>query len=80
MGVNGGQTAFDDIVTPRLILRPMCGVRKFVASISPDNAASQALIARLGFTQVGQVLDDEDGPEDVYLRDVTARDGALRCP
>ena len=48
----------------------MFGVRAFVATISPDNVASRALIARLGFARVGQVMDEVDGVEDVFLRQI----------
>ena len=40
-------------------------VTKFVLSIRPDNAASQALAAELGFVRVGSHLDEVDGLEDV---------------
>jgi len=43
------------------------GVRAFVFSISPNNIASLALAARLGAVKVGSHVDEEDGPEDVYL-------------
>lgn len=43
------------------------GVDRFVLSIAPDNAPSLALAARLGFTRVGQQMDEIDGPEDVFL-------------
>ena len=39
----------------------MFGVRNFVATISPNNVASLALIARLGFELVGQVVDEVEG-------------------
>jgi RimJ/RimL family protein N-acetyltransferase len=39
------------------------GVRTVRASVSPDNAASRALLDRLGFVEVGSHLDDEDGLE-----------------
>ena len=45
------------------------GIHRFVASVSPDNAASLKLIARLGFTIIGQQIDEEDGLEHVFLRD-----------
>ena len=48
----------------------MVGVRNFVATISPNNVASLALIARLGFELVGQVVDEVDGVEDVFLRQI----------
>lgn len=44
------------------------GVRRFVASIAPGNVASRALAARFGFLRVGTTLDDQGGPEDVYVR------------
>jgi RimJ/RimL family protein N-acetyltransferase len=40
-------------------------VTKFVLSIRPDNAASQALAAELGFVRVGSHPDEVDGLEDV---------------
>ncbi len=46
------------------------GIRRFVASASPNNLASSSLIAKLGFHKVGQQLDAIDGIEYVYLRDV----------
>ena len=42
------------------------GVRRFRASVSPDNQASLGLIAKLGFTQVGDQWDEEDGLELVF--------------
>jgi RimJ/RimL family protein N-acetyltransferase len=39
-----------------------------VASVSPDNAASLALVRSLGFQQVGQQIDDVDGLELVFER------------
>jgi ribosomal-protein-alanine N-acetyltransferase len=41
------------------------GVTKFILSIRPDNTASQALAARLGFVRIGSHLDEVDGLEDV---------------
>ncbi len=38
------------------------------ASIRPDNVASRATIAGLGFKKVGEQWDPEDGLEDVFLR------------
>lgn len=43
------------------------GVTEFIVSIRPDNLASQALAARLGFVRVGFHVDEVDGPEDVLL-------------
>jgi len=45
------------------------GIRRFRASIAPDNEASMALVARLGFRQVGRQHDDIDGEELVFERD-----------
>jgi RimJ/RimL family protein N-acetyltransferase len=42
------------------------GVRRFVASIAPHNAASLALAAKLGFRQVGEQIDEIDGLELVF--------------
>jgi RimJ/RimL family protein N-acetyltransferase len=43
------------------------GVRTFVLSIRPDNIASQALAAKLGFRRIGLHVDDVDGVEDVLV-------------
>ncbi|MBV8679918.1 MAG: GNAT family N-acetyltransferase [Aquitalea sp.] len=45
------------------------GVQRFVLSISPDNQASQALAAKLGFRWLERLEDEEDGPEDVLVAD-----------
>jgi RimJ/RimL family protein N-acetyltransferase len=42
------------------------GVGSFVVSASPDNAASLALIAQLGFRRIGAHVDEVDGPEDIF--------------
>lgn len=42
------------------------GVRTLRYTVSPDNAPSQALIARFGFEHRGRQLDEVDGPEDIY--------------
>lgn len=39
------------------------GVRRVRAAVRPDNAASLAVLAHFGFTQVGDQWDDEDGLE-----------------
>ncbi|HNB27609.1 MAG TPA: GNAT family N-acetyltransferase [Alphaproteobacteria bacterium] len=41
------------------------GVRRFVVSVGPDNAASVAVAAKLGFSRIGSHIDDEDGYEDI---------------
>ena len=45
------------------------GVDRFIVSVSPDNQASRALIARFGFAKVGEQMDEVDGIEDIYLRE-----------
>lgn len=42
------------------------GVVTLRYTVSPGNAPSQAIIARFGFTLVGQQIDEEDGPEDIF--------------
>jgi RimJ/RimL family protein N-acetyltransferase len=42
------------------------GVGTFVVSISPTNAPSLALAAKLGFERIGTQIDDEDGEEWVF--------------
>jgi [ribosomal protein S5]-alanine N-acetyltransferase len=42
------------------------GVKTFVASVSPSNLASLALVGKLGFVQVGRQWDDADGEELVF--------------
>ena len=41
-------------------------VRTLRYTVSPDNAASVAIIQHFGFDYVGQQHDPEDGPEDIY--------------
>lgn len=42
------------------------GVLKFRYTVDPNNDASVALVHKFGFAHVGQQIDDEDGPEDIY--------------
>ncbi|MEI6217090.1 MAG: GNAT family N-acetyltransferase [Actinomycetes bacterium] len=35
-------------------------------TVSPENAPSQAIIKKFGFTYRGQQIDEEDGPEDIF--------------
>lgn len=44
------------------------GVTVFRASVSPDNERSQHLLGKLGFVQVGEQMDEEDGLELVFER------------
>jgi RimJ/RimL family protein N-acetyltransferase len=42
------------------------GVELLRYTVAPDNFASVALIKKFGFVCVGQQIDPEDGPEDIY--------------
>jgi [ribosomal protein S5]-alanine N-acetyltransferase len=42
------------------------GIRRFRASVSPNNARSRNLIGKLGFMQTGEQWDEEDGLELVF--------------
>lgn len=46
------------------------GVRRFRASVAPDNERSLNLIAKLGFAHTGEQWDPEDGRELVYELEV----------
>ncbi len=46
------------------------GIRRFRASVAPDNQRSLNLIAKLGFQQTGDQWDDEDGLELVFELEV----------
>ncbi|MDN5285954.1 MAG: hypothetical protein JWR38_2228 [Mucilaginibacter sp.] len=45
------------------------GVHKFIASVSPNNTPSLKLIANLGFTKIGEAMDEVDGMEHVFLHE-----------
>jgi RimJ/RimL family protein N-acetyltransferase len=42
------------------------GVELLRYTVAPDNFASVALVKKFGFVCVGQQIDPEDGPEDIY--------------
>jgi len=42
------------------------GVARFFVAIAPDNAASLAMVVKLGFEQAGEQIDEEDGLEYVF--------------
>lgn len=46
------------------------GCRRCLASVRPDNAASLATIAKMGFVKVGEQIDDIDGLEWVHALDL----------
>jgi RimJ/RimL family protein N-acetyltransferase len=45
------------------------GVTRFRAATAPDNVASQAVLARFGFREVGVQMDEYDGLEVVFHKD-----------
>jgi len=45
------------------------GARHFIFSIAPDNQPSRGLAVKLGARKIGVQIDEEDGPEDVFLLD-----------
>ena len=47
------------------------GVRRARAAVGPDNTASLAIMSRLGFEQVGEQWDEEDGRELVFEKVLT---------
>jgi len=59
-----------EMVTGMLAWATGQGVVACLASVSPDNAASLATIARLGFVKVGEQMDEEDGLEWVHRKDL----------
>ena len=46
------------------------GVKDFVLTISPDNAPSQRLAIELGFSRIGEHIDEVDGIEYILARSV----------
>jgi RimJ/RimL family protein N-acetyltransferase len=42
------------------------GVELLRYTVDPNNEASVAVIKKFGFERVGQQIDPEDGPEDIY--------------
>lgn len=48
------------------------GVTRFVLSISPDNEPSLRIARHFGFRRIGTQIDPIDGPEDVFVRPVSA--------
>jgi RimJ/RimL family protein N-acetyltransferase len=42
------------------------GVRRFRASVSPDNGPSLAMVRKMGFHQIGEQMDEIDGLEYVF--------------
>ena len=45
-------------------------VRRFIVSISPTNEPSLRVAQKFGFRKVGSFTDPEEGPEDIFLREV----------
>lgn len=42
------------------------GIQRIVLTISPENVASLRMAHNLGFVKIGQHIDEEDGPEDIF--------------
>jgi ribosomal-protein-alanine N-acetyltransferase len=59
-----------DAVTQLLAYAREHGARIARASVRPDNAASLALIASFGFARVGEQMDEIDGLELVFERQI----------
>ena len=49
------------------------GVTRFVLTIRADNLPSQALAAQLGFTRIGEHVDEIDGLEDILELQIDKR-------
>ncbi len=43
---------------------PLVNILRY--TVSPGNKPSQAIIKKFGFTYIGQQIDEEDGPEDIF--------------
>ena len=41
-------------------------IRHFIASVSPGNTASLAIVRKLGFVETGTLWDEEDGEELIF--------------
>lgn len=54
--------------------RDQQGIQCFVVSIRPDNLPSLAMAAKLGFTRIGEHLDEVDGLEHVFQLDLPPAD------
>jgi RimJ/RimL family protein N-acetyltransferase len=54
------------------------GVRTFLASVAPGNEPSLAIVRKLGFRQVGEQMDEEDGLQLVFELEVSAGSGTGR--
>ncbi len=42
------------------------GIKRFFVAIGPDNRPSLAMAAKMGFTKIGEQMDEEDGLEFVF--------------
>ena len=49
------------------------GITKARFAIAPGNAASLAIVRRLGARRIGSQIDEIDGPEDVYMLELPRR-------
>ncbi len=46
-------------------------ITRFVVSISPNNLPSLRIAQHFGFRKVGSHIDEVDGPEDIFVREMT---------
>ncbi len=60
--------------------RRASGVSRFVVTVSPENKASQAIAAKLGFRKIGEHLDEVDGLEEVLLLEGSALETLIEAP
>ena len=67
-----------EIVTKLLTWAGAQGAARCLGSARPDNLASQAVLARLGFVRTGEQVDEIDGLEWVFTREPLPGDGGLR--
>ncbi len=63
--------AFEAISSMMAWAMQLGGVRRFRLAITPDNAPSLALAAKLGFAPNGQQIDEFDGLELIFEREAT---------
>ena len=67
-----------EIVAGMLTWAAEQGAARCLGSTQPDNLASQAVLARLGFVRTGEQLDEVDGLEWVFTREPLPGGGGLR--
>ena len=56
------------------------GVQTLRYTVSPSNSASVHIVNKFGFALVGQQIDEEDGPEDIYEMSTTEFQSRFTVP